>query len=118
MPELRFVSLECHRTDDSGEVDDQAFDIGLTDEPYLLVDHKRVWGRRMNAGEIEDLGKVKPIQFNNKLTVELWDKDAGYMSADDQIGRITIFAAQSGQGDLSHEFKRRNARYTLVYKVE
>ncbi|MFC1804040.1 hypothetical protein ACFL0D_08790 [Thermoproteota archaeon] len=41
MPNLKFVSLVCHRPDDISE-DDAVFDVCYEDEPYLLAGHKRV----------------------------------------------------------------------------
>lgn len=119
MPELKFISLKCHRTDDTSEADDNLFDMTIEDEPYLLADHKRVWGvRRMKSGDLEDLSGVEPIKFNERISVELWDKDAGFFPADDQIGRLTVHAHLAGIGELKHEFKRKNAKYTLTYKVK
>jgi hypothetical protein len=119
MPKLKFVSLVCHRPDDISEADDHMFDGTIEDEPYILVNHTKVWdGRRMAANDVEDLSGVEPINFNEDVRVELWDQDAGYISDDDQIGRLEIKAHQEGLGELKHEFKRKQARYTLTYKVE
>ncbi len=91
----------------------------VEDEPYLLADRKRVWGvRRMGAGDVEDLSGVEPIQFDKEIVVELWDRDAGYFPDDDQIGRLTVQPHLAGLGELTHEFKRKNAKYTLTYKVD
>ena len=119
LPKLKFVSLKCHRTDDTSKSDDASFDMGIEDEPYLLANHKRVWGvKRMKSGDLEDLSGVEPITFDEKISVELWDKDPGYYPADDQIGRLNVQASQAGLGEMIHEFKRKNAYYTLTYKVK
>ncbi len=119
MPEFKFVSILCQRTDDSSRSDDRSMDMTEEDEPYLLADHKRVWdGRRMNINDVADLSGIDPISFKDSILIELWDRDAGYDPDDDQIGRLNIQAFQSGLGELTHEFKRKNARYTLTYKVE
>jgi len=119
LPELKFISLKCHRTDDTSESDDHSFDMTVEDEPYLLAEHKRVWGvRRMKSGDLEDLSGVDTLKFKEKINVELWDKDAGFYPDDDQIGRLTVQANQAGLGELTHEFKRKNAKYTLTYEVK
>jgi hypothetical protein len=118
MPNLTFVSLECHKTDDVSE-DDSIFDVGLEDEPYLKVGHKKVWSGRMVIGNVEDLSGVEPIPFEENIRVELWERDSGYVSGqDDLLGYVIIHASQIGHGEVSHKFKRRRARYTLVFKVD
>jgi hypothetical protein len=118
MPVLKFVSLKCHRTDDSTEKD-QSYDLSVEDEPYLRANHKQVWGvTRMKINEIKDLSDVEPITFNDDILVELWDKDAGYSPEDDRLGKVTIVAGLAGTGSHEYEFRRRKARYTLTYKVE
>jgi hypothetical protein len=99
--------------------DNNLFDVGQEDEPYLLAGHKRVWSGRMGIDDVEDLTRVEPVSFKNIIKVELWDRDAGYVSGDDDsLGNITIQEAIAGLGELSHQFKRRKAKYTLTYKVE
>ena len=112
------VSLSCLRTDDSGE-DDAFFDVGVGDEPYLIADRRRVWSGRMSVNDEADLTGVEPIAFEEYIRVELWDRDAGPQAGqDDRLGDIDISAVYAGLGELSHQFKTRRARYTLVYKVE
>jgi hypothetical protein len=119
LPKLKFVSLQCHRTDDAGEADEHPTDMTVEDEPYLLANHKRVWGvKRMKAHQKEDLSGVEPINFKESISVELWEKDAGFFPDDDQIGRLRVQSNQLGIGELTHEFKRKSAWYTLTYKVE
>ena len=119
MPELKFVSLICHRPDDASEADDRLFDATVEDEPYILVNHKKVWdGKRMSANDVADLSDVKPISFKDSVRVELWDADPGYTPEDDQLGRLTIQASLASAGELTHEFKRKSAKYTLTYKVK
>jgi len=118
MPILKFVSLVCHKPDDMSE-DDSGFDVGPEDEPFLIVGHKKVWSGRMGIGAVENLSDVDPISFENSITVELWDSDPGYVTGeDDKLGHISIQEALAGSGELSHQFKRRKAEYTLTYKVE
>ncbi len=119
MPELNFVSLKCHRTDDTSESDDHSFDMTVEDEPYLKVNYKRVWGvKRMKSGDLVDLSNVEPVMFDEKISVELWDKDAGFFPDDDRMGKLIVHANQGRLGELTHEFKRKNAKYTLTYNVK
>ena len=119
MSKLKLVSLKCHSTSDMNETDDTAFDATIEDEPYLLVNHKRVWGvSRMKANETIDLSDVEPVSFSNQVVVELWDRDAGYSPADDRLGILTVQAGHAGSGELAHEFTRSKAKYTLTYFVE
>ncbi len=119
MPKLKLVSLICHATDDSGEVDENIFDVNVEDEPYILVNKKRVWGvKLMKTNDVEDLTNVNPIRFTEKVSVELWDRDAEYFPADDLLGRLTVHASKTGLGDQTHRFKRRSALYTLTYRVD
>jgi hypothetical protein len=117
MPNLKFVSLRCHRPDDISE-DDSVFDTGPEDEPYLMADYKRVWSGRMGMDEVVDLTSVEPISFKDRIRVELWDRDAGYVGEDDRLGSLTIMAFQSGLGELQQEFRSGKAKYSLIYKVE
>lgn len=118
MSNLKLVSLLCHIPDDISE-EDSIFDIGVEDEPYLMVDHKRIWSGRMGVNDVRDLSDLESIPFEENIRVELWDRDAGYVSeGDDPLGNIIIHASQKGTGELSHLFKRKKARYTLTYKVE
>ena len=118
MANLKFVSLECIRPDDMSE-DDSVFDVGQEDEPYIIAGHKRVWSGRMGIGDIENLIDVNPVSFVNSVKVELWDRDPGYvLGEDDPLGNISITESVAGLGELTHQFKRRKAKYTLTYKVE
>jgi hypothetical protein len=118
MPKAKFVSLICHRPSDISE-DDTGFDVGQEDEPYLMVNKKRIWDGRMGINDVEDLTGINPVDFKDDLRVELWDRDAGYISGkDDLLGSFTIQTLQAGLGELEHQFKRKKANYTLTYKVE
>jgi len=119
MPKLKLVSLICNATDDSGELDENIFDTNIEDEPYILVDKKRVWGvKLMKTNDSEDLTEVTPIQFTDKVSIELWDRDAEYFPADDLLGRLTVNATKTSLGEQKHRFKRRSAFYTLTYRVD
>jgi hypothetical protein len=118
MPKAKFVSLVCNKPDDISE-GDSGFDVGREDEPYLMVDNKRIWSGRMGMGDVKDLSVIDPIDFKDSMRVQLRERDAGYASGtDDQLGSFTIKALQAGLGELEHQFRRRKARYTLTYKVE
>jgi hypothetical protein len=120
MAKLIFVSLKCHKTDDSGE-DNLArlYDIGVEDEPYLLVDRNKVWSGRMKANDEVSFTGIESIPFEDQVHVELWDRDAGPENGkNDNIGDLIILSAQAGLGEQSQQFKTRIADYTLVYQVE
>ena len=118
MPKAKFVSLICHRPSDISE-DDSGFDVGQEDEPYLMVNRKRIWSGRMGINDVEDLTRVNSVDFKDDLRVELWDRDAGYVSGgDDKLGSLSIQESQAGLGEREHQFKRSKANYTLTYKVE
>lgn len=119
MPNLKLLSLICHRTDDSIEEDYDVIDTTVEDEPYLLSNNKMIWGvKMMKANDVEDLSEVETILFNESVDIELWDRDSEHIIAYDKIGRLIIKASRKGLGVQKHEFKQRNARYTLTYKVE
>jgi hypothetical protein len=117
MVKLRLLSLICHGTDDS-EKDGAVYDIGTEDEPFLVVNNKRVWGGRMGANEEKDLTEVEPISFENRVQVGLRERDPGPEMGYDNLGNVTIRAIQAGVGTQSHHFQKKDASYTLKYSVE
>ena len=116
MPNLRLVSLTCHRPNDSGEY--SSYDIGDIDEPFLIVNGAKIWSERMKADEIEDLSKIKPIPFEYSCNLELWEKDPGVLGEDDLLGQILIESNMKSSSILSQDFKCGTSKYTLNYKVE
>ena len=119
MPSLKLLSLTCHRTDDSIEEDYDVIDTTVEDEPYLLSNNKMIWSvKMMKANDVEDLSEVETILFDESVDIELWDRDSEHNITNDKIGELIIKASQKGLGVQRHEFRRRNARYTLTYKVE
>lgn len=117
MPNLKFVSLACIRSDDVRE-DESGFDVGEEDEPLLLVNHKRVWRGRMISGDVKDLLALEPIPFENLVSVELRERDPGYVPSDDSLGTFNVQALQAGLGEIEHQFVTRRAKYILTYEVE
>ena len=117
MPNLKFVSLTCIRPDDISE-DESGFDVGEEDEPFLLVNHNRVWRGRMTRGDVKDLSEIEPIHFDNQVSVELRERDPGYVPSDDSLGTFNVQALQAGLGEIEHQFETRRAKYVLIYQVE
>ena len=115
MPELKFHSLECHIPQDS------AFSTDISDEVYIVANGKRVWGvKSISANEIEDLSNLSPIEFHQRIRVDLYDKDVGGgpYSSTDHLGGLDIQEEQAGKGVLKHELSEKGARYTLRYEVK
>jgi hypothetical protein len=117
MPNLKFVSLECIRPDDIRE-DESGFDVGEEDEPFLLVNHNQVWRGRMSSGDVRDLSAIESIPFDNQVSVELRERDPGYVPSDDSLGTFNVQALHAGLGEIEHQFETRRAKYVLKYQVE
>jgi len=119
MPNLKLLTLTCHRTDDSIEEDYDVIDTTVEDEPYLAFNNKIIWSiKTMKANDVEDLSEVETIFFDESVDIELWDRDSEHNITNDKIGGLIINASQKGLCIQKHEFQRKNARYTLTYKVE
>ena len=119
MPSLKLLSLTCHRTDDSIEEDYDVIDTTVEDEPYLVSNNNMIWSiKMMKANDVEDLSEVETIFFDESVDIELWDRDSKHNITNDKIGGLIVKASEKSLGVQKHEFKRRNARYTLIYKVE
>ena len=117
MANLRILSLECIRTDDSGE--EIVFDADSIDEPFLKVNYKTVWSGRMDSGDTVDLTSLDGIPFEGDIRVELWERDPGYtVGEDDLLGKLLVHSSQKGAGSINHKFVSKRARYSLEYSVE
>jgi hypothetical protein len=117
MPALKFHKLECHKPQDSTIVE---HDIITSDEVYLVVNGKRVWGiKSMSANDIEDLSGISSIEFDSRVRIDLYDKDVGGgpFSSTDHLGGIDILANQVGKGEQIHKFAERGGLYSLSYEV-
>ena len=118
MAKLCLRKIICHKTDDAKE-NDQVFDIGIEDEPLLLVNHKRVWSGRMSPNSEEDLSEIQSISFKDQVHMALMERDPGYASIGDEVlGQTTIYAIQANSGEQEINFNKTDSRYTIVYKVE
>jgi len=119
MPNLKLLSLTCHRTDDSIEEDYDVIDTTVEDEPYLVSNNRMIWSiKMMRANDVEDLSEVETIFFDESVDIELWDRDSEHNITNDKIGGLIITVSQKGLGIQKHEYKSRNARYTLTYRVD
>ena len=73
---LNLKSLECTNAQER------------KDEPYIKVNGRRVWGpQTMRTGETRRIGIRLSVDPNDKLKIELWEKDRG---KDELIGSETV----------------------------
>jgi hypothetical protein len=117
MPELKFHTLKCHTPQDSTFTD---YTVITTDEAYLVVNGKKVWGlKSMGVDDIEDLSHIPPIEFRKRIRIDLYDKDVGGgpFSSTDHLGGLDVMDDQVGKGELIHEFTERGAHYSLRYEI-
>lgn len=110
MANLRLISLVCKKTEDTCGAD----------EAYLRVAGKTVWGpKSINDGEEAVLESIiKPIHFDQKIRIALYDKDVGgWFDDDDHLGTTYAYANQTGDDVHDSRFTGDGADYTLYYKV-
>lgn len=107
MARLKLLDLRCIKSQESGG-----------DEPYLLVDGEKVWkSEEMNSGEFVSLRSLDLIHFEDKIKVELMEKDSGMFNRDDKLGACMIRETGLGKDELDCEFDEDGAHYMLIYKV-
>jgi hypothetical protein len=96
MPWLQLVRIECHDTEDTS-----------------------VWGPvDMGEGDDEWLDrKVAPRSFGKYCSIELYDKDWGWVDKDDFLGIDWVHAEDADTGDKHLRFEGDGARYTLTARV-
>ncbi|MBL8085016.1 MAG: hypothetical protein JNN26_20510 [Candidatus Obscuribacter sp.] len=107
MPNLKLISLFCK---------DQEDDTG-PDEPYLIIDGKKIDCSPMSEGDTRNLSQVGVFPFDGNIVVRLWDED--WPDSDDDLGTYTIKAPEQldPERELEAQFKRDDAEYYLRYKV-
>lgn len=107
MPHLKLVSLFC---------EDQEDDIG-GDEPYLIIEGKKIDCAPMKEGDTKDLSQVGLFKFDGNIVVRLWDED--WPDSDDNLGMNTIKAPEQldPERELYVDFSKDDAKYILRYKV-
>jgi len=104
MPTLVLKSLKCNKTQDSFGSDD----------PYLCVDSKKVWGPiKAKAGETLIINEN--MKFNNRAVIQLWEKD---LDPDDLLGSHTISKDLVGSGNQEVSYTDDGADYCLVFEVK
>ena len=111
MPLLKLVSLVCHDTEDSTG----------PDEARLVVNGVTRWRRRMNDGHAVSLDDVKPIPFEKRARIDLFDDDSP--DPDDHLGTTYALPSQQGEGEIEHTFRYKSkwggsAKYVLIWTVE
>jgi len=103
VPTLKLWTVTCNKTQDA---------IG-SDDPYLCVDGKKVWGPiKAKAGETLIINKQ--IEFRGNAVVQLWEKD---IDPDDLLGTQTVSKNEAGNGKTEAKFTEKGADYFLVYEV-
>ncbi|MBT2446826.1 hypothetical protein J7F03_06995 [Streptomyces sp. ISL-43] len=107
---LRIDSLLCERS---------SVDTG--DEVLLRVDGDRVWpgvGERtyvLKSGQ--EIGLLKDVLFHTyaHVVVTLYDQDD--LSADDDLGSVSIPAVEAGTGQHTRDILGPDSHYKLTYRV-
>lgn len=117
MATLKLHRITCKKTDDPDEID-AIYDIGLEDEPYLLVNGKEVWTGRMSPGEVIELSEIEPLPFRDSVKIELMERETGHGRNDDILGEITIRESDANLQKIVKELQSGKAEYILEYYVE
>lgn len=87
-----------------------------SDEAYININGQRVWARgNVDAGDIE-LVNLR-FNFDEVITVELWEDDGGLTGGDDHMATWHIFASENGLGILTVPSQFSAGRYELRYEV-
>jgi hypothetical protein len=107
MPLLKLLSLYCQ---------DQEDDTG-PDEPYLLVDGKKIDCSPMSEGGSKSLSHIEVFKFEGNISVRLRDED--WPDADDDLGTVVIKSSglDDPEKELEAEFRKDDAHYLLRYRV-
>jgi hypothetical protein len=107
MPLLKLISLTCvDQEDDTGP-----------DEPYLIIDGKKIDCGSMSEGATQSLSSVGVFKFDGNIVVRLWDYD--WPDSDDPLGQGNIKAPEQidPERELELQFRKDDAEYYLRYKV-
>lgn len=107
MARLKLLDLRCFQTEDRGG-----------DEAYLMANGEKVWKTdHIEAGQTVSLRSVRPIEFKNKIQLELFDKDTGFFDSDDHLGSLVVRDEWLGEGEQEGRFDEEGADYLLIYEV-
>jgi hypothetical protein len=105
--QLHLMSVLCLGEDDV---------IG-SDEPYLTINGQRVWSAQNVDGGDHELVNLR-FDFDESVTVVLWEDDGGLAGGDDVLLRLTISASQAGTGIQEAATSPLGAgSYRLYYEV-
>ncbi|HZM82737.1 MAG TPA: hypothetical protein VFC19_44035 [Candidatus Limnocylindrales bacterium] len=103
---LHLLDLKCLAENDS---------FG-SDEPYININGQRVWSRgNVDRGDIELVDYR--YDFDEVVTVELWEDDGGLTGGDDLMGRWFIFSGELGSGFHTLRSQYTAGLYDLRYEV-
>jgi len=107
MARLKLLDLRCFKSEDRGG-----------DEAYLLADGEKIWSTdNIEAGDTVSLRSVEPVDFDDKIKLELLDKDTGFFDSDDKLGTVVIRKKHLGEGEQDCRFSEEGADYLLIYEV-
>ena len=111
MAVLKLKSLMCLDTEDSTG----------PDEARLVVNGITRWRKRMNDGSTVSLKDVKPIQFEKRARIDLFDDD--YPDPDDHLGTAYALVSDLDKGEIQHTFRYKDmwggsAKYALTWTVK
>jgi hypothetical protein len=116
MAKLKLHRITCKKTDDPDETD-AIYDVGLEDEPYILVNGKEVWTGRMSPGEVIDLSDIDPFPFRDSVKIELMERETGHGRNDDVLGEITVNESEVNMQKIVKEIQKGKAEYILEYYI-
>ncbi len=106
---LQLLSIICEDKDD----------VAGKDEPCIKVGGAKVWSSSdFSEGTSEDLGGLSPIDFTNRISLELWEEDR-WPSRDDKIGEKDILLSMATETGTEYEetFTSNRARYKIRYSL-
>jgi len=107
------VVAQLHQLDLSCRAENDSFG---SDEVYININGQRVWSR--NNVDRNDIELVNyRFDFDDNVTVELWEDDGGVTGKDDLMGRWFFYAAEAGGGITTVESQYTAGKYDLRYEV-
>lgn len=106
---LQLLSIICEDKDDAAG----------KDEPCIKVGGSKVWSSSdFSEGTSANLGGLSPIDFTNRISLELWEEDR-WPSRDDKIGEKDILLSMATETGTEYEetFSSNRARYKIRYNL-
>ena len=111
---IRILHLNCFVTDELGF--DELF-LVMNGEKIWPVDHKYTI---VKAGKTSISVEIRNLDANTSLELEVWDYD--YLSANDLLGKITLYVDEPGgpytTDMLPNSMETEKAKYTLTWEID